>query len=91
MAEGILRWRSLGRVETYSAGSEPEQVHALSIRVMVEMGIDIRNHRSKNLNEFLDQHFDYIITVCDRAREICPIFPDAPQMVHWSFPDPVEV
>lgn len=91
MAEGLIRWRSHGGIEAFSAGTEPGQVHPLAVRVMAEMDIDIQKQRSKHLDEYLDQHFDYIITVCDRARENCPVFPDAPRMIHWSFPDPVEV
>lgn len=90
MAEGILRWRSQGRLETYSAGTQPGLVHPLAVQAIGEMGIDIQNQRSKHLNEFLNQNFDYIITVCDRARENCPVFPGAPHKIHWSFPDPVE-
>lgn len=91
MAEGILHWRSQGKIQVFSAGTEPGQVHPLAVQVLAEMGIDIRDHWSKHLNEFLDQEFDYIITVCDRARENCPVFPGAPHMIHWSFADPAEV
>ena len=91
IAEGILRWRSHGDIAAFSAGTEPTSIHPSAIQIMSEMGIDIRNQRSKHLNEFLDEHFDYIITVCDRARENCPIFPGTPEMIHWSFPDPIDV
>jgi protein-tyrosine-phosphatase len=90
MAEGILRQRSQNRIEVFSAGTEPGQVHPMAVRAMAELGIDIHNQRSKHLNEFLGKDFAYIITVCDRARENCPIFPGAPQRIHWSLPDPVE-
>jgi protein-tyrosine-phosphatase/DNA-binding transcriptional ArsR family regulator len=91
MAEGILRAVGQGKIEVYSAGTEPAQVHPLAIRAMDEMKIDLRAHRSKALEEFLDQTFDYIITVCDRAREACPVFPGDPTQIHWSFPDPSAV
>ena len=91
MAEGILRSFGHGKIEVFSAGTEPAQVHPLAVRAMQEMNIDIRHHRSKSLEEFLDQSFDYIITVCDRARESCPVFPGDPTQIHWSFPDPSTV
>jgi ArsR family transcriptional regulator, arsenate/arsenite/antimonite-responsive transcriptional repressor / arsenate reductase (thioredoxin) len=91
MAEGILRSRSNGKVEVFSAGTEPTSVHPLASRALQEMSIDITNQRSKRVQEFLGQNFDYIITVCDRAREACPVFPGDPEQIHWSFPDPVEV
>jgi protein-tyrosine-phosphatase len=91
MAEGILRHLSKGQVDVFSAGSEPEAIHPLAIRVLSESGIDIRQQRSKHLEEFRGQKFDYIITVCDRVREACPVFPGDPEQIHWSFPDPAEV
>lgn len=91
MAEGILRTLSHGNIKVFSAGTEPTQVHPLAIRAMQELKIDIRHHRSKSLEEFLAQSFDYIITVCDRAREACPVFPGDSNQIHWSFPDPSAV
>jgi protein-tyrosine-phosphatase len=91
MAEGLLRARSSGRVEVFSAGTEPTQVHLLAIRALSEMKIDIHGHRSKGMQAFLGQSFDYVITVCDRARESCPTFPGDPANIHWSFPDPAAV
>jgi protein-tyrosine-phosphatase len=88
MAEGILRNLSPGEIEVFSAGTEPAQVHPLAIRAMQELNLDIQHYRSKHLDEFLDQAFDYVITVCDRAREACPVFPGDPTQIHWSFPDP---
>jgi protein-tyrosine-phosphatase len=88
MAEAILRHIGGDIVEVYSAGTEPSRVHPDAIRVMASMGIDISSHYSKHLNEFRDQKFDYIVTVCDKAREACPYFPGDPQQIHWSFPDP---
>jgi len=90
MAEGLLRHLSRGRAEAFSAGSEPTVVHRLAIRMMDELGIDIRGQRSKPLDEYRGHRFDYIITVCDRVREVCPAFPGDPEQIHWSFPDPVE-
>jgi protein-tyrosine-phosphatase/DNA-binding transcriptional ArsR family regulator len=91
MAEGLLRWRSRGQIEVFSAGNEPSQVHPLAQRAMEEMGIDIRSQTSKSLELFLGRPFDYVITVCDKARETCPIFSGDPLRIHWSFPDPAAV
>ncbi len=91
MAEGIMRHLSGRSVEVFSAGNEPSTIHPCAVKVLAEMHIDISRQRSKHLNEFLGQHFDYIITVCDRVRESCPVFPGDPEHIHWSFPDPVEV
>jgi protein-tyrosine-phosphatase/DNA-binding transcriptional ArsR family regulator len=91
MAEGLLRNRSNSGIEVFSAGTEPSQVNPLAVRAMSEMHIDISRHESKGLEGFLDQHFDYIITVCDRARESCPVFPGDPVRIHWSFTDPSAV
>jgi thioredoxin type arsenate reductase len=91
MAEGILRYYGGDRVEAFSAGNEPGQVKPEAIQTMADMGIDISNQRSKHLDEFNGQSFDYIITVCDRANETCPIFPGDPKRIHWSFPDPTAV
>lgn len=91
MAEGILRHLSGGRIEAFSAGSQPTHLHPLAVRAMAKMGIDISYQRSKHLDEFLDQSFDFIVTVCDRIRESCPTFPGDPERVHWSFIDPAAV
>lgn len=91
MAEGILRSLSEGRIEVQSAGSQPTELHPLAVQAMRRMGIDISQQRSKQLDEFLDQSFDYVITVCDRMHETCPTFPGDPKQVHWSFIDPAEV
>jgi thioredoxin type arsenate reductase len=91
IAEGILRHLSGGRIEAYSAGSQPTSLHPLAIQTMAKMGIDISQQRSKHLDEYLDQSFDYIVTVCDRVRESCPTFPGDPERVHWSFIDPAAV
>jgi protein-tyrosine-phosphatase len=91
MAEALLRELGSTRVEVRSAGTEPATVHELAIQVLGEMGIDMADQRSKHVNEFLGETFDYIITVCDRAREECPVFPGDPEQIHWSFADPAEV
>ena len=75
MAEGFLRKIAGERFEASSAGTNPTRVNPIAIRVMAEVGIDITNQRSKSIDELLDQRFDYVITVCDRARETCPVFP----------------
>ena len=91
MAEGLLRELSRNKVEVFSAGSEPTSIHPLAIKVMSSRGIDLRTHRAKHLEEFLGQKFDYVITVCDKVREVCPIFPGDPETTHWSFPDPTTI
>ena len=91
MAEGLLRELSHNKIEAFSAGSKPTSIHPLAIRVMSGRGIDLRTHRAKYLEEFLGQNFDYVITVCDRVREVCPVFPGDPEKIHWSFPDPAAI
>ncbi|HXX38544.1 MAG TPA: arsenate reductase ArsC [bacterium] len=92
MAEGIMRHLGHGAVDVYSAGTEPSHVHPLAVKAVRRLlGVDIGNQRSKHLNEFVGQRFDYVITVCDRAREACPVFPGDPERIHWSFDDPAAV
>lgn len=91
MAEGILRHLAGEKVEVHSAGTEVTRVHPLAIKTMAARNIDITGHRSKHLDEFTGEPFDYVITVCDSARETCPIFPGAPERIHWSIPDPSAV
>jgi ArsR family transcriptional regulator, arsenate/arsenite/antimonite-responsive transcriptional repressor / arsenate reductase (thioredoxin) len=91
MAEGIIRNMSNGTIKVFSAGTEPSVVHPLAVRAMESMGIDIKEHTSKDIDQFHQKEFDYVITVCDKAREVCPIFPGKPDQIHWSFPDPAEV
>ncbi len=88
MAEGLLRHVGGDRFEVFSAGTEPGEVNPFAIRAMQEVGIDISTATSKHVEQFVGQDFDYVITVCDRANETCPIFPGDPKRVHWSFPDP---
>ncbi len=88
MAEGLLRHDGGGRFEVFSAGTHPSQVRAEAITVMRELEIDISDQRSKSVDEFAGQPFAYVITVCDHAREHCPVFPVATRRIHWSFADP---
>ncbi len=88
MAEAILARVGGSRVEAASAGSHPKDLHPNAVRVMREWGMDISGARSKHLSEFAEQRFDYVISLCDRVREVCPDFPGPPAMVHWSLPDP---
>lgn len=88
MAEGLLRAMAGDGFEVFSAGTEETRVHPLAIEAMREIGIDISGHRSKTLDEFAGRQFDYVVTVCDRANESCPIFPGATERIHWSFDDP---
>ena len=91
MAEGLLRQLGGDKIEVFSAGSEPTSIHPLAIKVMASRGIDLNTHRAKHLKEFVGQKFDYVITVCDRVREVCPVFPGDPEKTHWSFPDPTAI
>lgn len=88
MAEALTRHRSEGRVQAFSAGSRPKELHPDAVEAMRELGIDIAGRRTKHLEEFLGQRFDYVVSLCDRVREVCPEFPGAPELVHWSVPDP---
>ena len=88
MAEGILRDISRRTVDVSSAGTEPAGVHPLAARVLRDMNIDVRRQRSKHVDEFAGQTFDVVVTLCDSARELCPVFPGDPERIHWSFPDP---
>lgn len=91
MAEALLRHLGGSRFEAYSAGTMVTRVHPLAMVVMAERGIDLRGARSKSVTEFAGQPFDYVITVCDQAREACPVFPGATVMRHWSLEDPSTV
>ena len=89
IAEGLLRPLHGNRYEVFSAGTEPGRVSPYAIiMVMAEINIDISAHRAKSLQEFLDQRFDYVITVCDHANESCPYFPGGKKILHKSFEDP---
>jgi arsenate reductase (thioredoxin) len=89
MAEGLLRHLGVDRFEVFSAGVEASFVRPQAIEAMKEIGIDISQHRSKSVTEFLDVHFDYVITVCDNANQRCPVFPGNVRRIHWSIDDPV--
>jgi arsenate reductase (thioredoxin) len=88
MGEGILHHDAGDRFDVFSAGTAFSSVNPLAIEAMREIGIDISSHRAKSVDEFLAQPFDYVITVCDNARESCPIFPGASKQIHSSFEDP---
>jgi arsenate reductase len=90
MAEGLLRHDAGNRFEVFSAGVNPTKVRPEAISIMQELGIDLSAHRSKHVNEFTSQSFDYVLTVCDHAREVCPIFPAKTVAIHHSFTDPAD-
>ncbi len=90
MAEGLLRHLAGDRFEVESAGVIASFVRPQAIEAMRELGIDISRHRSKSVEEFAGRSFDHVITVCDNARENCPFFPAATELMHWSFDDPAE-
>jgi arsenate reductase len=90
MAEGILRAAAGDFLEVHSAGSSPAgYIHPLAIRALAEIGIGIRGHRSKGMNEFLDQSIETVITVCGSADQVCPTYPGQVNRLHWPFDDPV--
>lgn len=91
LAEGILRQMGGDRVEVFSAGSDPREVHPDTLELLAEWDIDTSRHTAKPIDQFLGQTFDYLITVCDRVREECPTFPGDPTQIHWSLPDPLAV
>jgi len=91
MAEGLLRHDGGPRCEVFSAGTRPSHVRPEATQVMHEVGIDISGQRSKSVEEFAGLDFDYVITVCDGARESCPVFPTATLRIHWSIEDPAAV
>jgi arsenate reductase (thioredoxin) len=90
MAEALLRRHGGAAFEVYSAGTEPKGVNPLTLRVLADAGIDGPFARSKSVTEFLGQHFDYVITVCDQARQTCPVFPGVHETLHWGYEDPAE-
>jgi ArsR family transcriptional regulator, arsenate/arsenite/antimonite-responsive transcriptional repressor / arsenate reductase (thioredoxin) len=91
MAEALARVRSEGVIETFSAGSHPKPLHPHALRVMQdEHGIDISKQSSKHLDLFAGQHFDWVISLCDRVREVCPEFPGSPNTIHWSIRNPAD-
>jgi arsenate reductase len=91
MAEALLRHVGRGRIDAYSAGIEAIGVNPLAIRVLEEAGIPTDGLRSKSVSEYLGQRFDYVITVCDDARDACPVFPGVHESLHWGYQDPASV
>ncbi len=91
MAEALLRDRLGDRVEVHSAGTHPaERVHPLAVRALAELGLDLSGARPKPLELFLEEPWDLVVTVCDPAREACPVFPGAKEQIHVGFPDPAQ-
>lgn len=88
MAEALLDRRAAGAVTARSAGSHPKALASGAVRAMRQRGIDIAGRRPKHVDELLAERFDYVISLCDRVREVCPEFPGHPRMLHWSIPDP---
>jgi arsenate reductase len=88
MGEGLFRTEGGGRFEVFSAGTQPSAVRPEAIAVMKEVGIDISGQRSKSVAEFAGQWFDYVVTVCENARDNCPVFPAGTERLHWSLEDP---
>ncbi|HUU49522.1 MAG TPA: arsenate reductase ArsC [Nitrospinota bacterium] len=88
MAEGFLRSYAGSEFDVFSAGTDPKELNPLAVGVMKERAVDISGQRSESVDEFKKERFDYIITVCDRAKEICPFFSGKTERIHWSFEDP---
>jgi arsenate reductase len=88
LGEALLRHLGEGRIESFSAGTHPKGVNPLTLRTLAEAGIPADGLASKSLTDFLGDPFDCVITVCDDAREACPVFPGASQTIHWGLPDP---
>jgi len=88
IAHGLLQNLAKDRFNVFSAGSHPSRVHPMSIKVMEEIGIDISHHKSDHIDEYLDKGIDIVITVCDNANKLCPIFPGNIERLHWSIDDP---
>jgi len=91
MGEGLFREEGGAGYEVFSAGTRPSRVRPEAIEVMREIGIDISAHRSKSVYEFAGQSFDFVVTVCDSARDNCPVFPGAARRIHWSLEDPAAI
>lgn len=91
IAEALIRHEAGSRFEVYSAGTQPTQIRTEAVAVLRELGIDLASHRSKPVTEFAGQEFDYVITVCDKAREECPVFPGPSERLHWPFEDPASL
>jgi arsenate reductase len=90
IAEGLFRAKAPDRLEVQSAGTKPKGLNSLAVQVMKEIGIDISHHKSKDVAQFENEKFDLVLTVCDNAKESCPVFPGS-TMLHWSIPDPEDL
>jgi arsenate reductase len=90
MAEALVRHKGGDAFEVHSAGTNPKGINPLTLRVLAEAGIDASWARSKSVNEYLGQQFDYVVTVCDEARQVCPVFPGVHESLHWGYEDPAE-
>jgi len=90
MAEALLRHHGGDEFEVHSAGTVPRGVNPLTLKVLADAGIDASAARSKSVNEYLGQEFDYVVTVCDQARQVCPVFPGVHESLHWGYEDPAE-
>jgi len=91
IAEALLEQLGGPAFNSFSAGTHPKGINPYTARVLAEERVDLTGFRSKNVSEFIGQDFDYVITVCDSAAEECPVFPGAPERIHWSIPDPAAV
>jgi arsenate reductase len=91
MAEALLRLHGGDAFEVHSAGTEPKGINPLTLRVLADAGIDAAWARSKSVDEFSGQSFDHVVTVCDQARQVCPVFPGAAAPLHWGYEDPAAV
>ncbi|MEW6027033.1 MAG: arsenate reductase ArsC [Planctomycetota bacterium] len=91
MAEGLANFFGKGRIQAFSAGIRPSALSPYAVRAMAEIGVDISSQRAKDVKEFLGQPFDYIITLCDSARQSCPVFSSNAKRLHWDITDPVDV
>ncbi len=90
MAEGFLKHIAADKFEIFSAGVKPTMINPIVIKVMAEVGVDISKQRSKSVMEFINQKFDYVITVCNKAKQTCPVFPGKYEKIHWDIEDPAE-
>ena len=88
IAEGVMRKLAADKFDVFSAGSHPSLVHPMSIKVMKEIGIDITSHTSDPISKFLSKNINIVVTVCDNANKVCPIFPGKVERIHWSIKDP---
>lgn len=91
MAEGLLRLRYGGTYEAFSAGTQPAEIHPLAVAVMRELDVDLSAQKPESLECYLDQPFDAVVTTCDHAKEVCPVFPSARRTIHKEFADPSAV